>query len=99
MDFGGGLATFPALIMKNDTTTTLLNFVLSVLVILGVVFALLTMSRTRDLRTLSVNATVANSKIMQINSLLNDVATYNATAKSPELNKAIQLLQPKTVAK
>jgi hypothetical protein len=82
--------------MKNDTTTTLLNFVLSALVILGVVFALLTMSRTRDLRTLSVNATVANSNIMRINALLNDVVAYNATAKSPELTKAIQVLQPKS---
>ena len=83
--------------MKNDTTTTLLNFVLAVLVILGVVFALMTMSRTRELRQLSLAAAAANNNIMRANALLNDVANYNATAKSPELNHAIALLQPKTI--
>lgn len=81
--------------MKNDTTTTLLNFVLAVLVILGVVFALMTMSRTRDLRQLSLNAATANNNIMRVNALMNDVVAYNATAKSPELAQAIALLQPK----
>ena len=83
--------------MKNDTTTTLLNFMLAVLVILGVVFALMTMSRTRELRQLSLGAATANNNIMRANALLNDVAAYNATAKSPELAHAIALLQPKTV--
>jgi hypothetical protein len=83
--------------MKNDTTTTLLNFVLAVLVILGVVFALMSMSRTRELRTLSLNAAAANNNIMRVNALLNDVVNYNATAKAPELAKAIALLQPKTI--
>ncbi len=81
--------------MKNDTTTTLLNFVLAVLVILGVVFALMSMSRTRELRQLSLGAAAANNNIMRVNALLNDVVNYNATAKAPELAKAIALLQPK----
>ena len=84
--------------MKNDTTTTLLNFVLAVLVILGVVFALMTMSRARELRQLSLGAAAANNNIMRLNALLNDVVTYNTSAKSPELNHAVALLQPKTIA-
>jgi uncharacterized protein (UPF0333 family) len=83
--------------MKNDTTTTLLNFVLAALVILSVVFAYLAIMNTRELRQLSVNAANANNNIMRVNSLLNDVMAYNSTAKAPELSKAIALLQPKSV--
>jgi len=84
--------------MKNDTTTTVLNFVLAALVILGVVFALLAMNRTRELRQLSLNATVANSGLMRAQALANDVSAYNATAKSPELTRILQGIQPKPAA-
>jgi hypothetical protein len=85
--------------MKNDTTTTLLNFVLAVLVILGVVFALMTMSRTRELRQLTITAAATKNNIMQLNGLLNDVAIYNSKVNSPELTRAMALLQPKTITK
>ena len=85
--------------MKSDTTTTVLNFILAALVILGVVFALLSMTRAREFKMLSTNATLANNALMRAQGLANDTAAYNATAKSPELAKAIQLLQPKTVSK
>ena len=81
--------------MKNDTTTTVLNFVLAALVILGVGFAILSMKRTRELRQLSLNATIANSALMRAQGLANDVAGYNATAKSPELTRILQAIQPK----
>ena len=81
--------------MKNDTTTTFLNFVLAVMVILGVLFAILTMSRTREFRQMSANATSANAALMKVQSLANDVAAYNATAKSPELTRILQSVQPK----
>jgi multisubunit Na+/H+ antiporter MnhB subunit len=84
--------------MKSDTTTTVLNFVLAVLVILGVVFALLAMTRTRHFRALSPYAIQANSKIMMCRSLVNDVEAYNKQAKSPEITKMLQSLQPKTAA-
>ncbi len=84
--------------MKNDTTTTLLNFVLAVLVILGVVFAWFDITRQRQLRNLSNTATLANSNIMRVNSLVNEVAVYNNTAKAPELTKAIATLQAKAAA-
>ena len=85
--------------MKSDTTTTVLNFVLASLVILGVVFALLAMSRTRELRSLTVNATLANNALMKAQGLANDTAAFNATAKSPELNRILQAVQPKTPAR
>ena len=36
--------------MKNDSTTLFLNFVLAALVLLGVIFAMMSMSRTSYLR-------------------------------------------------
>jgi hypothetical protein len=85
--------------MKNDTTTTVLNFVLAVMVILGVTFALMAMSKTRELRQLTLNATIANNTIMRAASLANDTAAYNVQAKSPELARILASIQPKPAAK
>ena len=81
--------------MKSDSTTTVLNFILAMLVVLGVVFALLSMKRTRDFRILSANATLANSALMRAQGLANDTAAFNAQAKSPELTKILTAIQPK----
>ena len=85
--------------MKSDTTTTVLNFILAVLVILGVVFALLSMTRAREFKMLSTNATLANNQLMRAQGLANDTAAYKASAKSPELARLLQSIQPKTAAK
>lgn len=83
--------------MKNDTTTTLLNFVLAVLVILGVAFALMSMSRTRDVRQMQTSLQLEVQKVqassMKAQALLNDVIAYNTTAKNPELQQIIQAAQ------
>ena len=84
--------------MKSDTTTTVLNFMLAVLVILGVVFALLSITRTREFRMLSSNATLAQSALMRAQGLANDTAAYNVSAKSPELTRILQSIQPKPAA-
>jgi hypothetical protein len=81
--------------MKTDTTTLVLNFVLAVLVILGVLFGVLSMNRQRDLRMLSTNATIANNALLRAQALANDAAAYNATAKSPELARILNAIQPK----
>jgi hypothetical protein len=60
--------------MKNDNITTALNLVLAVLAILGVVFALQTIFRTRELRTLQFQATQANAYRMAVESLANDAS-------------------------
>ena len=85
--------------MKSDSTTTVLNFILAMLVLLGVVFALLSMKRTRDFRILSANATLANSALMRAQGLANDTAAFNAAAKSPELTRILQSIQTSTAAK
>jgi hypothetical protein len=80
--------------MKSDMTTTALNFVLAVLVILGVVFALLSITRTHQFRQLTTNATLANAALMRAQGLANDTAAYNVAAKSPELTRILQSIQP-----
>ena len=84
--------------MKSDTTTTVLNFVLAALVLLGVVFALLAINRTREFRQMTVNATLANNALMRAQGLANDTAAYNVAAKSPELTAILQAIQPKQPA-
>jgi hypothetical protein len=97
VDFCGGLARFTAPFMKNDTTTTVMNFVLAALVILGVVFALLAMNRTRELRQMQTGLQIQMQRVqsgsIKVQALLNDVITYNTTAKSPELAQIIQAAQ------
>jgi hypothetical protein len=82
--------------MKSDTTTTVLNYILAVMVILGVVFALLGMTRQRELRALTTNATTANAMLMRAQGLANDAAAFNISAKNPELARILQAVQPKT---
>ena len=90
--------------MKNDTTTTALNFVLAALVIFGVMFALLNIWRTRDLRqmqtALQTQMQIAQVTSARAQSLLNDVIAFNATAKSPELDQIIKSAEaPQPAAK
>ena len=81
--------------MKSDTTTTVLNFVLAVLVILGVTFALMTILRTSEMRRLTSGAAIANTELMRAQGVANDANTFNQTAKNPELTRILQALQAK----
>jgi hypothetical protein len=76
--------------MKNDLTTTFLNFVLAVLVICCVTFALWDMKRTHQLRALQYQMQQAQQGMLRAQALANDVVAYNAQAKSPELNQILQ---------
>ena len=84
--------------MKSDTTTTVLNFILAAPVIFGVIFALLSITRTREFRQLTNNAALANNALMRAQGLANDTAAFNVTAKSPELARILQSIQPKNAA-
>jgi hypothetical protein len=83
--------------MKNDTTSTFLNFALAALVILGVVFALMTIWRTSHLRQmqLSLQTQMQRSQVasMRAQQLLQDAAAYNATAKNQELAQILLAAQ------
>ena len=83
--------------MKNDSMTALLNFVLAVMVILGVVFALLDIYKVHSLRTMQAQVQKemqqAQFASMRAQQVLSDVMAYNATAKSAELAQIIQSAQ------
>lgn len=76
--------------MKSDMTNTVLTFVLGVLAVLGVVFALQTMFLTRDLRNLQAEATQCQNALVRVQSLANESATYNQKTPSPELLRILQ---------
>lgn len=84
--------------MKNDSTATFLNLVLAALVFLGVLFALLNIWRTRELRSAQPRAQMAvqafQVNAMRVQPLINDTVAFNATKKSPELAQILQVLQP-----
>ena len=84
--------------MKSDTITTVLNFVLAVLVILGVMFALMTILRTSEMRRLSAGAAIANTELMRAQGLANDTAAFNQNAKNPDLARILQSVQTRSAA-
>jgi hypothetical protein len=81
--------------MKNDNITTALNLVLAVLAILGVIFALQTIFRTRELRSLQMQATQANGYRMAVESLANDAVAYSKQNPNADLLRILQPAQAK----
>jgi hypothetical protein len=84
--------------MKCALTNCILTFALAAFTILGVFFALRTINGTRELRSLTLQAATANNNLMQMQSLVNDVAAYNKKNPSPELTTLLQPPQAKTAA-
>jgi hypothetical protein len=81
--------------MKNDNITTALNLVLAVLAILGVVFALQTIFRSRELRTLQFQATQANAYSMAVQALANDTLAYSQKNPNSDILRILQPAQAK----
>jgi hypothetical protein len=84
--------------MKCDSTNCILTFVLGVLLVISVLFALRTISHTHELRSLTIQASQVQTSILQMQSLINDVAVYNQRTPSPELTKLLQSIQAKPTA-
>jgi len=85
--------------MKSDTTTTVLNFVLLVLAICGVFFAISTFTRTRELRLIAPQAQADNNVLARMQVIANQVAEYNQKYPSVELTRVLQSIQTKPAAK
>ena len=96
MDICRQIAKFAALIMKCETTHAILTFVLAVFAVAGVIFALQTIFLTREFRSLTVEATQANSKLVEVRTLAGEVVAYNQKNPSPELTKLLQSIQTKS---
>jgi hypothetical protein len=79
--------------MKCEITNTILTFVLGVLLVLGVIFALQAVNYTRDLRALNMQLENAQRNFNSLNLLLNDAIQYGKT--HPDINPVLQPFEAK----
>ena len=77
--------------MKSETMNSVLTFVLGVFIVLGVIAALRTINRTRELRSLQMQATQANGYRMGVEALANDAVAYSKQNPNSEI---LHILQP-----
>ena len=83
--------------MKCETTNTILTFVLGVLALLGVIFALKTVFHARELRSLQM-AIPQKNFMLTVQSLYNDSVEYGKT--HPDINRILQTVQaPKSATR
>lgn len=76
--------------MRSEILNEILTFVLGVLVVLGVIFALQTINRTRELNTLQVQSVAINQNYLRLQELVNEVLVYNQKNPNPELTHILQ---------
>jgi hypothetical protein len=69
---------------------SVLTFVLGAFVVLGVILALQTIFRTREIRSLQIQMTNINANYMRLQALANDVNAYNQKTPSAELTRILQ---------
>lgn len=79
--------------MKSGTTNAVLTLMLAVLVLAGVLFALQTIFRTRELRSISMQANVANSGLVREQAFFNDCLIYSKT--HPAINSILESVESK----
>jgi hypothetical protein len=82
--------------MKCETTNTILKFALAALVVLAVVFALQTIFRTRELRSLIQQENMDKNNLMLMQSVYNDTLAYTQKNPSPDLTHILQAVQAKS---
>jgi hypothetical protein len=76
--------------MKCEVLNEILTFVLGILVVLGVIFAVQTINRSRELNTLQIQAVAINQNYLRLQGLLNEVLAYNQKYPNPELTHILQ---------
>ena len=76
--------------MKCETMNSVLTFVLGAFVVLGVIFALQTIFRTREIRSLQVQAANINANYMRLQALAGEINAYNQKTPSAELTQILQ---------
>ena len=79
--------------MKSDLTNWLLTLILAVFAVACVILSLQTIFLTREFRSLSLQASIANNSLLQVRSLANDAGLYNQKSPNPELTKILRLSQ------
>lgn len=83
--------------MKSDTTNTILTLLLALLVLAGVVFALQSIFRQREVRNLQAQVVARQTNMNRLNLLLNEAMVYGKT--HPDINRIIQPFVAKPVTR
>jgi hypothetical protein len=84
--------------MKCETTNSVLTFILGVLVLLSVVFALRTVDHMHELRALQM-AVPENSYMVTVQRIYEEASAYNKKNPSPELTRILQSVETKPAAR
>jgi hypothetical protein len=79
--------------MKFETLNGVLTFVLGVLVVLAVYFALKMILMHHELRALQREAAKDQAMIVRTQQIFNDAAAYNQKYPNPDLTRILQILQ------
>jgi hypothetical protein len=69
---------------------SVLTFVLGAFVVLGVIFALQTIFRTREFRSLQIQMASINANYMRLQALAGDVNAYNQKTPNADLTRILQ---------
>jgi hypothetical protein len=69
---------------------SVLTFVLGAFVVLGVIFALQTIFRTREFRSLQIQMASINANYMRLQALAGDVNAYNQKNPNADLTRILQ---------
>jgi hypothetical protein len=85
--------------MKSDLANWLLTLVLAVLAVVCVILSLQTIFLTREFRSLSLQASIANNSLLQVRSLANDAGLYNQKSPNPELTKILSVASGRPAAR
>ncbi|MGH7943355.1 MAG: hypothetical protein ACREFR_20030 [Limisphaerales bacterium] len=82
--------------MKNETLNGVLTFILGVLVVLGVIFALRVVNVSHEMRQLETAAAIDNNKLNLAQAVLNETVAYNNKFKNPQLTSILNAVKVKT---
>lgn len=85
--------------MKSESLNGILTFILGVLVVLGVIFALKVVFVTRDARTLQTTAMTYSARLAETQAIFNDAQAYNQKYPSAELTSILDMVKAKPAAK
>lgn len=90
MDIRRCSATFP-FTMKSESLNGILTFILGVLVVLGVIFAVRMIMITHELRSLQKEATRYNAIMVQTQAVFNDAQLYYQKYQDPALAQILRV--------
>ena len=96
MDICCQFVKLAALVMKSGTTNIVLTWVLAVIVLAGVFFALRAIFSQKQLRTMQAQVILCQTTMNRLNVVLNEAAQYGKT--HPDIDHVLQPFEAKPAA-